>query len=479
MKGRRGYMLEKMFTTQMSADKKKLQNRFSKIRSKNGKISKFVGGIVFGIIIVAIICVGVMIAANKANGCIMSEDEFSDYINRPIGSIMADLDYIDDEKLVFHYLEGFFVVDQQSFEVKHKINLSKLNIAGHTQGDCFTVFKIDKDGNFAYLVNEGLHDDSVEKYDNYIIDIKYGKVKIGNAPKGTEFFTNYNDTLTEVENPYGWYSDKCIVNGDKGVYYLTTQNGVIASIQLVYLDHKSYDNSLLKYVFKDDYISKAEKKLRIIKETVLEKDEEILPNSGFQWEVNGDRLEAIFDKLNETRNLKHFSVKKDGNYDVRMYNVWDNATDENNLMIFVFDNYKTELVFYSDITLYEQKSLVNLLRNPEIPKKEFYPHDIKNIIQAELMINGTVYPILVRSNLERIEQMLTNAQKIKYNTDCPIKGILILTNQDGEKGIVTLATDSCAVFVSNGTYYDYSDGDNSEMFSYFGIDSEKILDLTT
>ena len=55
MKGRRIYMLEKMFTTKMSADKKKLQSRFSKIRSKNGRLSKLLGGILFGIIIISII----------------------------------------------------------------------------------------------------------------------------------------------------------------------------------------------------------------------------------------------------------------------------------------------------------------------------------------------------------------------------------------------------------------------------------------
>ena len=183
-------MLEKMFTTKMSADKKKLQSRFSKIRSKNGKLSKVIGGILFGIIIAAIICVGVMIAVNNTNDYRMTEDEFSGYINRSIGSIMADIDYIDDEKLVFHYLDGFFVMDQQSYEILHKINLSKLNIAGHTQGDCYTVFTIDKDGKFAYLTNEGLNDDRVAKYDNYIINLKTGEVKMGNMPDGTELFRN-------------------------------------------------------------------------------------------------------------------------------------------------------------------------------------------------------------------------------------------------------------------------------------------------
>ena len=471
-------MLEKMFTTKMSADKKKLQSRFSKIRSKNGKLSKVIGGILFGIIIIAIICVGVMIAVNDTKDYRMTDEEFSDYINRPIGSIMADLDYVDDEKLVFHYLEGFFVVDQQSYEIRHKINLSKLNIAGHTQGDSFTVFKVDKDGEFAYLTNEGLHDDRVAKYDNYIINLKTGEVKIGNAPGGTEFFTNYTDTLTEVENPYGWYSDKCIVNGDKGVYYLTTQNGFIASIQLVYLDHKSYDNSLFKYVFKDDYVSKIEKKLNIIEERVLKKDEEILPNSGFQWEVNGDKVEKIFDKLSETRNLKHFAVEKDGNYDVRMYDVWDNATDENNLMIFIFDNYKTELVFFEKITLDEQKYFVNFMKYPEMPAVEFYPQDIKKITHAEVVVNDAVYPIIVRDNLETLENMLSTAKIMKGGSGCPFTATLIITKENGDKGTITLATDDCAVFKTGNTYYDYSDGYSSELFGLFGLTTEEIIDMT-
>lgn len=470
-------MLEKMFTTKMSADKKKLQSRFSKIRSKNGKLSKVIGGILFGIIIAAIICVGVMIAVNNTNDYRMTEDEFSGYINRSIGSIMADIDYIDDEKLVFHYLDGFFVMDQQSYEILHKINLSKLNIAGHTQGDCYTVFTIDKDGKFAYLTNEGLNDDRVAKYDNYIINLKTGEVKMGNMPDGTELFRNYAETVSTITDIYGWCSDKCIPDGDQRTYYLTAQDSIIASIQLVTVQHEAEDNVEMRYVFGNDYVSSAQLKVDIINKT-LQDDEEILTNSGIIWEVNDDTVRAILNKLSETRNMKYIDIKY-GNYDVRLYNIWNNANEENHLRIFVIDNYKFKIVFSMDITLDEQKYLVNMLNNPEMPQKEFYPQDIKNITHAELMINGTVYPILVRSNLEKIEEMLSNAKIIKGATDCPIKGILVLTNNEGEQGMVTLATDSCAVFVTNGTYYDYSDGDNSEMFGYFGIDSEKILHLTT
>lgn len=67
-------MLEKMFTTKMSMDKKKLQNRFSKIRSKNGKTSKFIAMAVFAIIIVSIICVSIWVAVNRQDDTAVNSD---------------------------------------------------------------------------------------------------------------------------------------------------------------------------------------------------------------------------------------------------------------------------------------------------------------------------------------------------------------------------------------------------------------------
>ena len=58
-------MFEKMFTTKMSADKKKLQNRFSKIRSQNGKTSRIIAMVLFSLIVVSVIAVSVYIAVNK------------------------------------------------------------------------------------------------------------------------------------------------------------------------------------------------------------------------------------------------------------------------------------------------------------------------------------------------------------------------------------------------------------------------------
>ena len=58
-------MFEKMFTTKMSMDKKKLQNRFSKIRSKTGYKWKITGIALFVIIITSVVGISLYVAVNK------------------------------------------------------------------------------------------------------------------------------------------------------------------------------------------------------------------------------------------------------------------------------------------------------------------------------------------------------------------------------------------------------------------------------
>jgi len=464
-------MLEKMFTTKMSADKKKLQNRFLKIRSSDGKTAKLFGGILLVVIILTVLVISVVIAVKNTENYKMTDDEFSRYINRAIGSVMAEIDYIDNEKLVFHYLEGFFVIDRENNEILHKINLKKLNIAGHQQGEVFTEFKVDKNGEFAYLTNGG-NQELIKVFDNYIINLKTGAVKVGDMPEETELFENYADTFSSVKDIYGWSSNRCIVDGNK-TYYLTTQDSIIAAIQLVTV-RRDLDDVEMSYVFGTNYISFAQRKTNIIKES-LKEDEEILTNSGFIWEVNDELVKAVLDKLNETRQMKKIDIKS-GNYDVRLYNIWSN--DEGYPMLFIIDNHNLELVLSIRISNKEHTDIHSILSMPEIPQTEFEPKDIKGITHAELVVNKKVYPVLVNDNLKNIEKMLSDAKAIKGSTGCSFTAFLIMTNKAGEKGVVTLATDSCAVFKSGDTYYDYSDGDNSEMLRYFGLDSKTIIDMT-
>ena len=464
-------MLEKLFTTKMSADKRKLQNRFAKIRSKTGRLSKLFAGILFGVIIIAIISVGVFMAVNDTKDYTMTDEEFSNYIHRPIGSIMAEIDYIDDEKLVFHYLKGLFVLDLESNELEQKIDLSKLNVAGHTQGTCYTVFNFDKQGKFAYLTNQSTPEDEAEKYDDYIINLKTGEVKVGTMPDGTKLFTNYAETSSIGPGALGWYSDRCIIIEDK-IYYLTTQDGIIAAIQLATVNKNQQDDVSMQYVFGKDYVSLAQYKTNVINET-LKEGEEILINSGLAWELNKHGVEAVINKLSASMQFKKMDVP-DGNYDVMFYSIWSN--DSAKQRMFIMNNHTFELLFSLELHDSVFKEITAMLSMSEYTA--FHPNDIYDITDAELVVNYTKYPILDKDNLSLIETMLSKAQKMKGGSACPFTASIILTRKDGTQGMITLATDSCAVFRSEETYYDYSDGDNSKMYSYFGIDTDTIIDLT-
>ncbi len=362
-------MLENLYTTKMSMDKKKLQNRFLRIRSKNGRISKLMALIIFAVILLVMACVSIIIAANiKSDEYTMTENEFSDYINRPIGAVMADIDYADDNKLIFHYGEGLFVINHQTGEIQFAMSIPKFNVSQAQQGSNILDVKIDKDGKYAYLSSVGSADE-IKDYDKYIINLENGDVKKGAMPENAELFTGIANTFTTVQNPIGWYSNNCIVSDDK-IYYLTSETGAVNGMQLITVN-KADGEIEHKYIWGDNYVSVA-----------------------------------------------------------------------------------------SQIT-------------------EYTPDDIKDITDAELVVGGTKYPLAVTNAHTEIEKAFSTAEKIKMGgTACPFGAELIFTRKDGQKGYVTIATDSCAVFKSGDTYYDYGE-DNSMLLGYFGLDENTVIDLTT
>ena len=56
-------MLENLYTTKMSANKKTLQNRFTKIRSKSGRISKIMAAVMSIAIAVTMLGATIVMAA--------------------------------------------------------------------------------------------------------------------------------------------------------------------------------------------------------------------------------------------------------------------------------------------------------------------------------------------------------------------------------------------------------------------------------
>lgn len=251
-------MLENLYTTKMSTDKKKLQNRFTKIRSKTGRVSKTIAAILFIAILLTIACAATIIAINTSNeDYTMTESEFAEFVSRPIGAVMADIDYANDSKLVFHYGEGLFIIHRQatlpdprlSSELDLVINLKKLNLAYNQQGSTVLDVKISKDGQYAYLSTIGPADE-IKSYDKYIVALDNGAVKKGTIPESTELFVGISDTFETVQNPIGWYSNNCIVSRDK-IYYLTSETGMIKDIQLITVNKA--DNEIKnRYIFELD-----------------------------------------------------------------------------------------------------------------------------------------------------------------------------------------------------------------------------------
>ena len=98
-------MLENLYTTKMSMDKKKLQNRFTKIRSKNGRISKLMALATSVAIAVTMLCATVVMAA------VVNEEE-NFFIN---GKGYTITPILIENKLELH-TDSYYVPLRDTFE---------------------------------------------------------------------------------------------------------------------------------------------------------------------------------------------------------------------------------------------------------------------------------------------------------------------------------------------------------------------------
>lgn len=349
-------MLEKIYTTKMSASKRLLKNRFTKIRAKSGRMNKLGAFVIFVCVLLAMAFVSLFLAARfNRNRYAMTDAELSDFIGRPIGSCMAELVYADENRIVFHYAEGFFVDDLKTDGIDIKINLKRLNLSYNQQGSSVLEVKIDKAGKTAYLSTVGPMDE-IQGYEKYRIDLDNGVVKKAAAGENEEWFAGMADTYRTVQNPVGWYSNQCAV-GENETYYLTSETGVVKDIRLVTILHQVEDLERYRYVFGGYYANAYRKKQDLIQET-LSDGEEILINSGLSWEVNTETLKAVLAGLSEDRQMKYTDIK-DGNFDVTIYQLW--MDDVSYPRLFVIDNYGIELLFWFDLTEKEYADTVRVL----------------------------------------------------------------------------------------------------------------------
>lgn len=176
----------------------------------------------------------------------MSDEKFSKYMDKPIGAIMAELDYADQERIVFHYLDGFFVYNILEETFEHKLDLSLLNCAPHQQGDTGIIINVSQDGKKAFIKNMG-PEDLIADLDNYIIDLKSGKAKVTKEPDPGKVFAGFSntDTLTSVA---GWHSRKAAVVNEKLYFISVSEIPYVNGLKFIICD-KSGNVEKSTYIF--------------------------------------------------------------------------------------------------------------------------------------------------------------------------------------------------------------------------------------
>ena len=98
------------------------------------------------------------------------------------------------------------------------------------------------------------------------------------------------------------------------------------------------------------------------------------------------------------------------------------------------------------------------------------PDQIGDISSAELNVEGSSYILTDKQKLKTLKDDLSNA---KSNTPSGCSwGILELTLEDGRNITLALASDSCAIWHSDGKYYRYKNAE--EVYELFGIDLAKL-----
>ena len=107
------------------------------------------------------------------------------------------------------------------------------------------------------------------------------------------------------------------------------------------------------------------------------------------------------------------------------------------------------------------------------------PEELAKIRSATLEWNGT-HTITHRTILAKLEQILGSSEELGYGAGCPFLGTLTLKLENGEEKVISMAVDGCCAWMSNGVYYQYTDGGleeelyNTVFFSLFA--SEIVRD---
>ncbi len=100
------------------------------------------------------------------------------------------------------------------------------------------------------------------------------------------------------------------------------------------------------------------------------------------------------------------------------------------------------------------------------------PQDLKGIRKASLVFGDKTIEVTDAATLAQIERALTQAKPISAPA-CWFTSLLTLELENGQSKTISIATDSCGVYHSDGTFFQFGHG-NEDFYSLFGLTPSDI-----
>ena len=100
------------------------------------------------------------------------------------------------------------------------------------------------------------------------------------------------------------------------------------------------------------------------------------------------------------------------------------------------------------------------------------PDQIKDIVKAELFIKGKTFVLEDDGGTKKLEDALRNCKR-HTGSGCSFE-LLRLYIKDGKSVDIAIATDGCAIWHSDGIYYEYDKKEVESLFGLFGVDLSKV-----
>ena len=191
--------------------------------------------LILALILAVILLAAILWFNNRPQEHSMKNKAFESYKESVVGVLMAQLDYADEQRAVFHYGEGLFVYDVTAKELSQRIDLGELALAPQRNDGSRLSVTVSADGKTAFLSSVGPEEDLAD-YENYFVDLDSGRVRLTHQKQLAEPFTGFLLTTDAVPSPEGWCDGHAVQLGNQVCYLTVEGNMVIGNLRLVFYD---------------------------------------------------------------------------------------------------------------------------------------------------------------------------------------------------------------------------------------------------